>query len=198
LTGTARKAVSWLSTLQGGAKVEAAYDEIKEELLYSVIDEVQKLGDRVDAHIRDTEAVRALFAVYHEALRSPMTARIQLLAAAFAGFLKPDLGVEQRSRAFRIALQLEPYDIVYLRWLGNGARGRLVENGVQHDGASWDGLTAAGCLAMGEVYDGGETPTYEVTTLGRQVLKLMEDYAGPDTPPSFTSGSNSDPEGQRG
>jgi AcrR family transcriptional regulator len=176
IVGLSQRLVGWLSSLRAGEKIDMAYEETKEELLFAVIDEVRKLNDRIDANVRDTEAIRALLAINVEALRSPLTERIRMLARAFAGFLKPDLRKEQRARAFRTALQLEPYDVLYLRSLSGEAAATEQLKMMEQDTASWDGLIATGCLALGDVYEGGELPTYEVTTLGRHVLWLLKEH----------------------
>jgi hypothetical protein len=95
---------------------------MKEELLFESVkrlDRVETECGRLDDKITEAEAARLWIATQLEARVSPDPERLKLLAAAFAGYFVPDVSRDDRNRAFRVALQMEPTDAVWLqRYVG--------------------------------------------------------------------------------
>lgn len=140
------------------------------------------------------KALRAYLAYVEEARRSRDKRRIRMLAGALAGTFRPDVNEDIKSRAFRVALQLEPSDVIVLRQFGVGhpppsghhdeeQRRRSLSSGSPE---SYIALLSNGCLTREDFEDPERrdlrADTFRSsgfphrTTLGMAVLDLLEGW----------------------
>jgi hypothetical protein len=154
----------------------------KEELLFEVTAHLQRIIEMcgsVDAQVTELIAHRAWVATQLEALRSPDEERVRMLAAALAGYCKPDLSLDRKNRALRVTHRLEPSDARLLQRLANYPGDH--RNHGFHERSSWDALTAAGCFELRGVGD-DDKPNYAVSNLGQDVVNLLMTYTPPAPP----------------
>lgn len=161
-------------------------------------------------------AMRAAIAYLVEAERSQSNERIRMLAAAFAGTFTPDLPADRKERAYRIAMTLQPSDVVFLRDYTTGeerpvppgdgpppdaAEHARREQLASKNGVSFNALLVSGCLYMlsgrqvgarSFLSDWFTIDGIAVRTItGADVLKLLETYDPKDPP--FTWAKPSSP-----
>jgi hypothetical protein len=173
-----------------GTQHDAAWAEIKDEILLETaerIGEVEKDVSDLGARVESKDFHRALNGALLEGLHSTNDERIKLLGAALAGFVATEMSAEVRSRAYRIALQLEPSDAVFLRQLHDAAIAQrddpngkhLVHVQVQGSSISGAALQGLGCASFDEPWSVQEDDHRYVTfvsALGAAVLDLLETY----------------------
>lgn len=126
------------------------------------------------ASLKRGEADALLTHLARAAAQATTDDRMEMLAAAVAGVLTPDLDSETRSRVARAIEQLEPTDAVSLRAVAKIAKGLPIV-GVNGGEASRAALVQAGALI---VHVGGKSfaQVLEVTSLGLSILKALEHW----------------------
>ena len=143
--------------------------------------------------------LRALGAVFLEAQRSLGQDWMKMLASAYVGLHRPDIEADMKNRVFRIALSLEPSDVVTLREyyeLALLSHDNLLwnreETMIEARPLSFEVLEAAVCLmringaVMGrdesssfvEGAVGAPAPYPVVTRIGEAVVKLLSTFQG--------------------
>lgn len=130
--------------------------------------------------------VRALFALLmSEASRSVTLERVQMLCAALAGSLTPDLDAEMKSRVARALTELEPSDVLLLRRFTADESNRIHVY-FQTPGPSALALERTGCLYLHPPPTIGlrGVPRREVTALGIALVSFVSLWTPAEQPAS--------------
>lgn len=197
-----------LLSLTTQAKYEAALQQMVTDTVFEIEAAVIKLDERFKRIEREIpagterfepplteEQFAALFArLFPEAVLAPTRERRRLMAAAIAGIITPDIALEEKSRVVRALAGLEPSDVLHLRIFVKDMRvpdaeiqlWRQLGNGQPHSQVA---LENAGCLVWRE---GQNKSGYFATSLGKAVVKYLEDWSPTD---SVSQGPPTTPEG---
>ncbi len=134
----------------------------------------KEYAERLAESLQEGEANALVTHLARAAAQATTEDRMQMLAAAAAGVLTPDLDSEMRSRVARAVEQLEPSDVIALRVVREAlSRGENVQQvaGVPQNRTA---LVQSGCLSIAT--GAGYRSLHEPTPLGFALLHALESW----------------------
>lgn len=152
--------------------VREAIEEQTQEVLFEMQEAIRQQGAQADESLTLKEALALVRPLYDEALRSPASERIRMLAHAMAGLFKPNYELEMKSRVSRAVGQLEPSDVHLLRDIrgtNDPGREKIYK---ERKGVAFAPLVQSACVFVDWSGYGGYSKI-EVTPTGQAVLDVL-------------------------